>query len=121
VSTAVSTQSPRGRTHISTRAMTRLVSAVAAESLGVKPSQVSVNLADSAGRLDLSVRAPIRVLPLDAVEAATDGAEDESILARSEQAQQHIRGTVGELTGADIAGVTVRLTSARIRLPRRAD
>lgn len=120
MSTTVNTQSARGRTQITARAMTRVVSAVAAESLGVKPSQVRVDLADASGRLDLTVRTPIRVLPLDAVDTTADAGADESILARTEHAQQQIRGTVGELTGADIAGVTVRLTSARIRLPGRA-
>jgi len=119
VTVVPSIHTPRGRTDITSRAMTRVVSAVAAESLGVRPSQVTVDLADAAGRLDLTVRTPIRVLPLDAVDTAADAGADDSILARTEHAQHQIRGTVGELTGADIAGVTVRLTSARIRLPRR--
>ncbi|WEO77425.1 hypothetical protein BJQ94_19075 [Cryobacterium sp. SO2] len=116
---AVPPATQRGLTHISSRAMTRVVSAVAADALGIAPSQVSVDLADAAGRLDVTVRAPIRVLPLDRADSAPDAQGEDSILARAEQSQHHIRGAVGELTGADIAGVTVRLTSARIRLPRR--
>lgn len=115
------TQTPRGRTEITSRALTRVVSAVAADALGVKPGQVSVDLADTAGRLHLSVRTPIRVLPLDAVDTEADADGADSVLARTEQAQQQIRHSVGDLTGADIAEVTVQLTSARIRLPRRRD
>jgi len=119
VSGSTETLAPRGRTRVTARAMTRVVSAVAAESLGVKPSQVSVDLADAAGRLDLTVRTPIRVLPLDQVETAAP--VDGTILDRTERAQHDIRGTVAALTGADIAGVTVRLTGARIRRSKRVD
>ena len=109
----------RGSTRITKRAMTRVVSAVAAEALGVRPSQVSVDLADADGQLDLTVRAPIRVLPLGLTPA--DAPDDGTILHRTERAQQEIRGTVADLTGAQIAGVVVRLTGARIRLPGRVD
>lgn len=119
MSGSIETLAARGRTLVTARAMTRVVSAVAAESLGVKPSQVSVDLADAAGRLDLTVRTPRRVLPLDQVEtvAPADGA----VLDLTERAQRDIRGSVATLTGADIAGVTVRLTGAKIRWPKRAD
>nr|RZI37291.1 hypothetical protein BJQ95_00281 [Cryobacterium sp. SO1] len=118
MSGSIETLATRGRTRVTARAMTRVVSAVAAESLGVKPSQVSVDLADVGGRLDLTVRTPLRVLPPDQVGTApADGA----VLDRTERAQHDIRGTVATLTGADIAGVTVRLTGAKIRWPKRAD
>ena len=109
----------RGSTRITTRAMTRVVSAVAADALGVRPSQVSVRLADSDGGLDLTVRAPIRVVPLD--DSTLDAAADGTILDRTDRAQHQIRGTVADLTGAEIAGVVVRLTGARIRRPDRVD
>lgn len=113
----------RGSTRITTRAMTRVVSAVAADALGVRPSQVSVRLADSDGGLDLTVRAPIRVVPLDdsTLDAAADSPADGTILDRTDRAQHQIRGTVADLTGAEIAGVVVRLTGARIRRPDRVD
>ena len=119
MSGSTDTLTPLGRTRVTARAMTRVVSAVAAESLGVKPGQVSVDLADAAGRLDLTVRTPIRVLPRDHLEGAAPA--DGTALDRTERAQHDIRGTVAALTGADIAGVTVRLTGARLRLPKRAD
>lgn len=113
------TVAPHGTNRITARAMTRLVSAVAADALGVRPSQVRVDLADAAGRLDLAVRTPIRLLPLDRDETAAPA--DGTTLDRTERAQHDIRGTVATLTGADIAGVTVRLTGARGRQPKRVD
>ena len=116
-------QHRRGSTRITTRAMTRVVSAVAADALGVRPSQVSVRLADAESGLDLTVRAPIRVVSLDDSSHATaaDTPADGTILDRTDRAQHKIRGTVADLTGADIAGVVVRLTGARIRRPDRVD
>ena len=110
---------PRGTNRITAHAMTRLVSAVAADALGVRPSQVRVDLADAAGRLDLTVRTPLRLLPLDRDE--TDTPAEDTTLDRTERAQHDIRGTVATLTGADIAGVTVRLTGTRGRSPKRVD
>jgi hypothetical protein len=107
---ATETPGPRGATRITARAMNRLVSAVAADALGVPPSQVKVNVAASAGRLDLSVRTPAARPPggRGTTAAPTEDADPD----RAEHAQHDIRGTVAALTGADIAGVTVRLTGA---------
>jgi len=109
----------RGRTRITERAMSRLVSAVTADTLGVRPDQVTVDLADASGRLDLSMQAPIRVRPLERGDgpAPMEG----TILDRTERAQHDIRNIVTELTGAQISGVTVRLTGAHIRVPKRVD
>ncbi|ASD23706.1 hypothetical protein B7495_17535 [Cryobacterium sp. LW097] len=112
------TVTPHGANRITARAMTRLVSAVAADALAVQPSQVKVDVADAAGRLDLTVRTPLRLLPLDRGE--TDTSVDDA-LDRTERAQHDIRGTVATLTGADIAGVTVRLTGAGSRPPTPVD
>ena len=109
---------PRGHTRITDRAMTRLVAAVSAEALGVRPGQVSVDMAEAGGRLDLTVRVPSRALP---VEHGHTDAPDDTVPDPTERAQHDIRGTVTALTGAEIAGVTVRLTDSRIRLPGRSD
>ena len=110
---------PRGHTRITDRAMTRLVAAVAADALGLRPNQVSVDVADAGGRLDLTVRVPSRALPVG--HGRTDPPADGTVPEPTERAQHDIRGTVTALTGAEIAGVTVRLTGARIRLPGRSD
>lgn len=110
-----SIETPRGRTEISSRAMTRLVSAVAAEALGVQPSQVSVDLDDADGGLDLTVRAPLRERP----EAPAGGGEDDP--SGSPQTREYIRRTVSELSGGRINEVSIRRTRPLLRLPRRGD
>lgn len=107
---ATTTVGPRGATLITARAMNRLVSAVAAAALGVPTSQVKVDVAAAAGRLDLSVRTPARRQP--GGRGNTAAPADGTAPDRAEHAQHEIRGTVAALTGADIAGVTVRLTGA---------
>ena len=110
----------RGLTQVSSRAMTLLVSAVAAEALGVTPSQVSVDLAGHDGALDLTVRLLLADLPGggDDTEAGTDSDSDsDGIQAGADEARLHIRDTVSELTGVRITDVTIRLTKTRLRLP----
>ena len=79
----------RGRTHISTRALTRVVTAVAADALGVRLGQVSVDMADDAGWLDLTVRVPLRAVPLERIVAVSDAGD--SAVADAEQVQDDIR------------------------------
>ena len=114
--TALASAQP-GRTHITSRAMTQLVSAVAAAALGVRPRQVSVDLEGTQDRLDLTVRVPLRVLPPEW--AAADAGDESQDLTRTERAQRQIRSEAAELTGSEIGRVTVRVTQARIHLPGR--
>ncbi|TFD32029.1 hypothetical protein E3T40_13245 [Cryobacterium sp. TMT1-19] len=106
-----------GWTTVSTRALNRLVCAVAADALGVDPSAVGAELTDDQGNLALTVSAPIRVVALTRVHrdpsivTRTGG----TILERAEHARQHIHYQVGELTGSTLSRVTVRLTDADIR------
>ena len=107
----------RGRTTVSTRALNRLVCAVAADALGVNPSTVGAEVTDDLGRLALTVSAPIRIVSLTRVQgdpsvvSRTGG----TIVDRAEQARQHIQHRVGELTGSTLSRVTVRLTGADIQ------
>jgi hypothetical protein len=100
---------PRGHTQISSRAMTRLVSAVAAEALGIASGDVSVDLAESHGELTVTVRAPLGSL--------ADGQDPDHDDRGTAEAEERIRGTVTELTGATIAAVTVRQPTTHLRLP----
>jgi hypothetical protein len=125
----------RGHTQISSRAMTRVVSAVAAEALGVAPGQVSVDLEESAGSLDVTVRTPLKAVPDEAGDPADSAGADgtgadstgadstgsDSTETRTGQAQQQVRDTVGELTGVPIGDVTVRLTKPLLHLPGQGD
>lgn len=119
MSTIPGIDTARGRTRISSRAVSRVVVAVAAEALGVKPGRVSVDLADAAGALDVTVRVPRRALPVDDGPATADATDDDAIRARTEHTQQQVRSTAGELTGIRFGGVTVRLTANRLHRPGR--
>lgn len=99
----------RGRTRITPRALTRLIGAVSAEALAVPADQVTVILTDAAGRLAVHVRSPIRIGSLTEVHTGA------TVLQRAEQAQEHIRQTIGRLTGTDVAEVTVQVSGATIR------
>lgn len=113
-----SSDTPRGRTEISSRAITRVVSAVAAEALGVDAGRVSVDLTETAGRLDITLRTPDAAVPSHPADANAETIQDDTVSARTEQAEQDVRVTVGELTGVPIGGVTVQLAKNRLRLPR---
>ncbi|RFA06944.1 hypothetical protein B7R21_17675 [Subtercola boreus] len=109
--------SAAGHTRITARALNRLMEAVAAEALGVAARSVSVDLADDAGRLAVTVRSPLRVVSLAQVTrepgivARTGG----TLLDRATAAQQRIRSLGASLSGSDISTVTVRLTGIDIQ------
>lgn len=111
----------RGRTRIVPRALRRIVGIVTAESLGVASNEVSVELADDHGMLALTISTPIRVVSLQRItrEPALIARTGGTILGRSAASQTEIRRRVGELTGADIGRVTVRLTGVDLTPERR--
>lgn len=112
---------PRGRTRILPRALRQIASMVTAESLGVSPREVSVELGDDHGMLALTIRTPIQVVALRRVlhEPKVVDAHGGTILERSAVAHWEIRRRVGELTGFDIGQVTVHLTGTNIARDRR--
>jgi hypothetical protein len=134
VSTVLDISTARGRTQIGSRAVTQVVSAVAAEALGVRRRQVSVDLVDTAGVIDVTVRASRRALPGAKADAGFDAAADTTVhaadesaddsdqalsdQARTEHTRTQVRSTGGRLTGIRVGDVTVRLTSHRLHLPR---
>lgn len=120
-SSALASEPPRGRTSVSSRALSSVASAVAAAALGVNARSVGVVLADERGQLELTVTAPIRVVALDRVtrDAAVIARAGGSILDRTTAAQAEIRTRVTALTGHRVARVIVRLSSADIRQERR--
>lgn len=110
-----------GRTRITAKALNRLVAAVAADALGVAAGAVSVDLADTAGQLAVTVRSPLRVVALSRVQddrgivARTGG----TLLERAAAAQQQIRSRAATLSGSKISTVTVRLTGVDVQPERR--
>jgi len=106
-----------GRTRVTTRALTRVISAVTADVLGVPAHRVGVELSDQDGRLGVSVVSPIRLSTLSGSargERAVGvvGASG-TVLARARAAIGAITDSAGELTGAAIGRVDLRLSDAR--------
>lgn len=118
---AVTPRTTRGRTRIVPRALRQIVGMITAESLGVHPNQVSVELGDDRGVLALTISTSIRIVSLQRVthDPALIARTGGTILARSAQSQTEIRRRAGELTGADIGRVTVRLTGVDVTPERR--
>lgn len=102
----------RGRTTVSSRALERVVSAVAADTFGVTARAVHVNLSDRNGLLALQIRTPTWVVSLDRVkrDPAVVEASGGTLIERTIAAQTTIRERVSELSGGTIAHVTVQLT-----------
>ncbi|TFB86325.1 hypothetical protein E3O44_12010 [Cryobacterium algoricola] len=111
----------RGRTTVSTRALSRLVSAVAADALEVSMVTVGTTITDDRGSLALTVSAPIPILSLTGVarDPLIVPRYGGTILERAEQARQHIHHRAGELTGSVVSRVCVRLTGVVIKVEDR--
>ena len=109
-----------GRTSVSSRALERVVSAVAADTFGVTARAVHVNLSDRNGLLALQIRTPTWVASIDRVKRAPAVVESGgTLIQRTIDAQSTIRERVTELSGAQIAHVTVQLTGINTREERR--
>ncbi|MCU1407783.1 MAG: hypothetical protein JWQ43_4086 [Glaciihabitans sp.] len=127
VSTPAASERPRpgtvdpeahyGRTRVTARALSSVVSAVAGESLGVGHNSVRVDLTDDAGSLVVHVSSPLRLpsltrIPSDAGLVARTGG---TVLDRAANAQSKIRARVTELTGSTVSRVAVSITGVEIR------
>ncbi|WP_308465195.1 hypothetical protein [Rathayibacter soli] len=117
-----STDAPSlGRTRITQRALSRIVVAIVADTLGIETGAVNVDLGDDHGLLALTISAPIRVVSLTRIQrdatllTRTGG----PLLERAAHAQATITERVTALTGSRIGHVTIRLTGTRIRIERR--
>jgi len=110
-----------GRTRVTSRALSSLAGAVAADALGVPASTVRIELSDAAGALSLVVAGPVRLPSLEriaadpGVVARTGG----SVLERAEKAQEQIRRRVSDLSGSAVTRVVVRITGTDIRQESR--
>jgi hypothetical protein len=107
-------QAVHGRNTISSRAVRRVVSAVTAEELGVRASEVSVELSDAQGALTVTASTPIHVSPLGAG-SQTSG----TVLERLARAQTSIRERCLDLTGSTIGRVDLHITGAKLEERRR--
>jgi uncharacterized alkaline shock family protein YloU len=102
----------RGRTTVSSRALERVVTAVTADTFGVTARVVHVNLTDRNGLLALQIRTSTWVASIDRVkrDSAVVDASGGTLIQRTINAQTTIRERVTELSGAQIAHVTIHLT-----------
>jgi uncharacterized alkaline shock family protein YloU len=109
-----------GGNTVTRRALDRLVAAVTADTFGVTARAVQVDLSDHNGLLALKVRTPIRVLTLERIQRTPTVVETgRALIQQAAAAQTTIRQRVTELSGAEIAHVTVELTGIDIREERR--
>lgn len=101
-----------GRTTVSPRALERLVSAVTADTFAVTARAVQVTLSDRGGLLALEIRTPVRTASLNRVSQHPAVVETSggTLMQRTSDAQTTILQRVSELSGAQIAHITVRLT-----------
>lgn len=113
--TAATTQGLHGRTQISPRAVRRVVSAVTAEALGVKSSDVSVEIGSESGSMTVVAKAPVHVPALGDISRAPS----ETLIARLGRAQSTIRDRSLALTGRAIGRVDLQITGATTREQRR--
>jgi hypothetical protein len=107
-------QTLHGRNKITSRAVRRVVSAVTAEALEVTASDVSVELADRDGALNVIAKTPIRITPLG-LPTRSSG----TLLERLTSAQSTIRDRVLQLTGSSIDRVDLQITGAELRERKR--
>ena len=112
-SVAVAVAELGGRVAISTRALERTVTAIAASRLGVSSSDVKIRLMDDAGLLSVTVSAPVRMPPL---RANTSG---ETLPARVLAARAGIREDITRIAGAHVGTVGVTVTRVNLEVERR--
>jgi hypothetical protein len=97
-----------GQVSISARALTRVVTAVAADELRVSHRDVAVRLSDDRGLLAVAVVAPLRLAGL-----AAPGPHP-GILQRCQTARTGIQSRTADITGSEVRTVAIRVTRARI-------
>jgi hypothetical protein len=102
-----------GRIAVTTRALQRTVTAIAAERLGVPAKDVSVTLTDDRGLLSIAVTGPLRVAPL------RDPQRGAGVLTRIENARVGIRDDVTEILGSRVGLVSVSVSRAVILEEKR--
>ena len=88
-----------GRVTVSSRALERIFSAVAAETLGAPARQVSARLSDDSGRLRVDVTGP-----------AARPSGDDSLVAVGARTRERVRDDGGRITGSVVGDVGLRIT-----------
>lgn len=97
-----------GRVAVTTRALERTVTAIAAGRLGVPVRDVSVTLSDDRGLLSIAVTGPMRVAAL------RDPQRGPGVMTRIETARLGIRDDVTTILGSAVGRVSVHVSRAVI-------
>lgn len=107
--------SPPGRTHITKRALTSLVTGVAAESIGVDVADVGVAFRDDHRLLAITVTTIMPSASLDGIrhDPTLVGRAGGTLLDRAARAEKDIATRVAYLTGLSIGHVTMSVTGVR--------
>jgi hypothetical protein len=114
---AAGTGSASGRTRVTTRALTSVISAITAETLEVDAAHVRVDLDDHNGHLGVTIRTPVGVPSLASLDA--ENGPDRTLLDRAIDVQHALKDRIPGLTGYTVSRVTVHLTGVSIRPERR--
>lgn len=113
---AAGTTTAAGRTRVTTRALTRVVSAITADTLDVDAGRVRVDLDDHDGHLAVTVHSPVGIPALSTLD---DHGPDRTLLDRSADTQHALNDRIPAMTGYEVGRVTVHLTGATTVQQRR--
>lgn len=113
---AAGTTTAAGRTRVTTRALTRVVSAITAGTLDVDAGHVRVDLDDHNGHLAITVHSPVGIPALSAFD---EHGPDKTLLDRCADTQRTLKDRIPGMTGYQVGRVTVHLTGATIVQQRR--
>ena len=102
-----------GRVAVSTRALERTVSAIAAGRLGVPVRDVVIRLTDDRGLLSIAVTGPLRV------GALRDPQRGPGVMTRIATAREGIREDVTSILGSTVGRVSVTVSRAVILEQKR--
>jgi hypothetical protein len=104
-----------GRVAVTTRALERTVTAIAADRLGVPAKDVKITLTDDRGRLSVAVTGPLRVAAL------RDPQRGPGVLTRIATARSGIRDDVTTILGSTVGTVSVTVSRAVILENKRVE
>jgi hypothetical protein len=102
-----------GRVAVTTRALERTVTAIAAGRLGVPIHDVSIRLTDDRGRLSVDVTGPMRVAAL------RDPQRGPGVLTRIATAREGIRDDMTTILDSTVGKVSVTVSRAVITEEKR--
>lgn len=101
-----------GHTRITANAMSKAVTAVAAQALAVPVAAIKVSLDDDNGKLAASLTAPLAVPTLEELVSDPEvlASSGGSIFDRASEARRRISAGITAITGSDVGRVDIRIS-----------